>query len=341
MFCVLGIITNVITMRVIRNNASAEYTKMFANLMYKHIQMNAMFNIAYCVIKLCSLVNICIYPRTSYCSSVYRTVAAQYFKIYVVYFAGSAVKMCVNFSYVCFSISRFYLSTSSESHFFEIFRQFSLRRMYVLVFAACLSFSGFKVAQYRANDFPGMMFANYPFDAYSTDICNGAVSQGPVAFLRVKCKVFASLNMLDNILNNVLFFLASIVIDISMVRFTQQTIIRKKRLLNSDATSLRQTIEVKHKVNKMILTNGLLYFVSHVPEFVVTLLLIAYAKTLEFYCLRFFSCVELSEMAQACILWSISLQFFVFKHFDKNFNQSLMQVLGREISESKPSETAS
>ena len=126
------------------------------------------------------------------------------------------------------------------------------------------------------------------------------------------------------ILNNIVFFFISICIDIGLIRFTNQNLERKRKLFTADESLvLVQAISLKDKVNKMIITNGILYFLSHVSEFVLTILLLIFEKKISNYCLHLFSCVEIIEMAQTFNLWSISLQFFVFKHFDKNFNESV------------------
>ena len=79
----------------------------------------------------------------------------------------------------------------------------------------------------------------------------------------------------------------------------------------------------------MIVTNGLLYFVSHAPEFTMTLILLILDKYLANSCLEDVSCVELIDIAQVFNFMSMGFQILVFKHFDKNFRSSLSNVLDR------------
>ena len=88
--------------------------------MYNPIKANSIFNILYDLIKLTSLLNICVFPRSSYCSSIYKQAESQYFKIYKV-FLGNTVRLCANISYICFSVSRYFVSTSKPSKFFDAF----------------------------------------------------------------------------------------------------------------------------------------------------------------------------------------------------------------------------
>ena len=111
--CSLGLITNILTLIVIHNKRQLKH---FKHSTYKHISFNAFFNILFCLIHLLSLMNICIFPKSSFCSSAWRTEFAQYFHIYVIQFLGNSLRLCCNSSYIFFSLSRFALSgTSSEN----------------------------------------------------------------------------------------------------------------------------------------------------------------------------------------------------------------------------------
>ena len=152
-FCVISILTNCLVILTLHNK-NAEIKKNLANIMYKHIQANTWFNIAYALIKLMSLINICIYPRTSFCSDIYTLPGSQYFKIYVVYFLGNIVRCGCNCSYLCFSVSRYLLSTSqSSSGVFKSFQKLKLKTFYSLVVILSACFSLFKVFQYKLNSF--------------------------------------------------------------------------------------------------------------------------------------------------------------------------------------------
>ena len=76
----------------------------------------------------------------------------------------------------------------------------------------------------------------------------------------------------------------------------------------------------------MILFNSFIYIVSHLPEFLVTLLLIVYSKKISNFCNDKFSCDLLNEEAEFFCLISIVCQFYVFKIFDKNFKRSFEEL---------------
>ena len=107
-----------------------------------------------------------------------------------------------------------------------------------------------------------------------------------------------------------------------MIRYSNK-IIKEKKAIN--CPHLADAIQYKANLNKMIITNGTLYFFSHIPEFIVTLIVL-FRKSSDFVslCSFHFNCDYLIEMAQAFHFISISLQFFVFLLFDHNLRNSFL-----------------
>ena len=304
--------------------------------MYKHMQANAVFNIIYSGIKLLSLMNICIFPRSSFCSRVYKLESSQYFKIYAIYFLGNAIRLCANFSYISFSISRYFLSTSNPSKFFQKFQNMNIRAYYARFVLLSMCLSAFRPFQFAVNNFYYDIDKSYPLDVYGVNFCQ-TVNPYFHANNHLKCRLFNTLTIINSILHNIVFLVISVFIDIGLIRFTNLNLQRKRALFASQEVSpaLAQAKKLKVIVNKMIVTNGLLYFVSHAPEFVTTVLLFIFGKHLSELCMTVFSCVELNEMAQVFNFVSLSLQFFVFTYFDKNFRLSLRNLTHRLLHNEK------
>jgi hypothetical protein len=99
-------------------------------------------------------------------------------------------------------------------------------------------------------------------------------------------------------------------------------VIKEKIAVN--CPHLEGAIKFKNKLNKMIITNGTLYFFSHIPEFFVTVLVL-FRDSADFVslCMWEFDCNHLIEMAQTFHFISIGFQFFIFLIFDHNFQSSL------------------
>jgi len=316
-FCSIGIVTNTINILVVKNKNNKKIQK---SLLYKHILMNSIFNVLFCIISLLSLMNDCIFFATSYCSSIYKYESVQYYKIYGVHFLGNAIRLCCNLSYITICLSRFFLSTANESNkLAKKFENLNLKKFYFLIVFISLLLNLFKVFEFSVNDFYSFNNFNFPFDNYGINFCEN--TETFTTAFAIKCTLFPILDVLNNLLNNVVFLFISVVIDVALIRFTSMTVKQKKAII-TDEKQLAEVLTFKQKINKMIVTNGLIFFLSHMPEFCVTLFVVALKKKLSFFCLYFFTCTEMIEISQVFSLVSISLVFFIYIKFDKNFKSS-------------------
>ena len=315
-----GFLLNILVICVLKNKTKNKSSKNpFDNVMYKHIFYNSLFNCLFCLLNIFSLMNICVFPKSSFCSSIYKTEFAQYSKIILFLFVGNSVRLCSNFSFILFSISRFYISTSRKSSLFHLFEKLNLKRFYSIMFILCSLWSMFKLFEYRPNEVFSTYDKNFPYNRYDLKYCQ--YSHEDYKFLSLGCKIFPILNVLNNILNNILFIFVSLLIDICLLKFTHKNYKHKKELFK-DKKHIEEALEHKKKVKKVILTNGLVFFLSHMPEFMATLVIIVYGNELKMFCFSFFSCTDLLEIFETFSFIGICLQFFVYKHFDKNFIES-------------------
>ncbi len=95
-----------------------------------------------------------------------------------------------------------------------------------------------------------------------------------------------------------------------------------KRHHTTDEAKLSEIKKLKKNLNKMILTNGCMFALAHLPEFVITILLVSCRKYLTNFCTEKLSCDLINEEAQFFCLISISFQFFIFLKFNKSFRES-------------------
>ena len=94
--------------------------------------------------------------------------------------------------------------------------------------------------------------------------------------------MFSALNMINNMLNNMLFLFISVIIDVGLIRFTKQNLARKRRLC-AENDIVKHAIMLKEKITKLIITNGLLYFLSHMSEFADSILLLGKSQPNEWF----------------------------------------------------------
>jgi hypothetical protein len=319
-FCLIGIVHNTLTILVIKNKNKK---KEFQEPMYKHIIINAVFNIIYCLIISFKLINTCIfYSPSVFCSSVYQEEWAQNLKIVLVQFLGTSAKFCSNFSYIIFSISRLWLITRRKVNNANDKNKklYTLIYIFVLVLTSFI-FSLFKLFQYRINNYFYTNTSNkeFPFEIRDEIYCNDENN-------RFQCKLFYIFKIANRSLNDVLFVILNLIIDLVLLVKYRKHMKRKLKQINDVAQ--HKLIEKNTKyINRMILFNSLIYVLSHLPEFTMTLLLKVYSKKISNFCNDKLSCDLLNEEAEFFSFISIVCQFYVFKIFDRNFKSSLNQMV--------------
>lgn len=308
--CLFGLFTNLLTILVIRN-------RYFKDSMYKHILINAVFNLIYCSLMVFDLMSSCIFYLSPFCSLIYHNKSVQYFKIVGIYFLGNIVKFCCNFSYISFSLSRFVLVSSKIKGHLKKIEAIKLIKFYpvLVVFSAVLSI--FKLFQYKVNfGFYGNQ--NFPYEIRDFNYCEKYKS----------CDFMNSLNIINNIINDVLFIIVNIVIDLFLLVHLKAKLMHKEKLFKLDKTHL-EAIKSKNNATRMIIINGLLFFISHFPEFITTVFLIAFKDKFFNFCKFEVSCQSIHELSQAFAIISISFQFFIYKRFNKKFRESFLDLKKR------------
>jgi hypothetical protein len=228
-FSIFGFIFNLLIILVL--TTSSRQTKAnFKNSMYKHIYFNAAFNALLCLIKSLSLINICIFPRTSFCSSIYKLESSQYFRIFVGLFLGNSLKLCCNISYILFALSRFSVSTSSHAVVLKRLNDMNVRKCYALVVFTCVCFSSFKLFEYKPNEIYAYFDKNFPYNIFDVKYCQNSDSI-ITQYFAFKCSFFPILNLINIIFNNVLFVIICVLVDVFLVRYTNKTLINKLAIL--------------------------------------------------------------------------------------------------------------
>ena len=301
--CTIGMTTNALSVLTLRHEL--KYSSVKGYSMYKHIIVNSTFNFIYCAITLAGLINICVFDVSIFCSKVYQDKASQYFKIIVIYFLGNFIKLCCNISYISFALSRLFLSTENKNKFNRI----NLKFYYCLIFVFCFLLSIFRLFEYDINEIE-YSYKNFPFQIYDVGSCEKS---------DFHCALFRALNILNDLIKNVLFFVINLVLDLVLFKNSKQNLRNKKKLC-SDRKQINLAIKSKNSINQMLFVNALIFFVSYFPEFIANILLIVFDQYLNFFCFKYLSCRNLTELSEVFNFISISFQFFVYKRFNKHFN---------------------
>jgi hypothetical protein len=308
----IGILNNVLIIVVVRNKNKK---KEFNESMYSHMLINAAFNICYCTILLLKLVNTCLfYESQVFCSSVYQLELSQYFKIFFIFYLGNISKICSNISYLGFSFSRFTLiSLNKENKFYIKFNRMNLKLYSFMIILFSSLASVFLLFQYKLNREHNFS-KEFPYEIRNETFCSYQINM-------FQCWLFNALKIFNSVLSSVIMVILNVVIDLSLLK-DYGIDIKKKLKMAFTKKKIEDLKEKKKKVNKMVLIYGSIFFFSHMPEFLTTILLISFAKQISAFCQQKLSCDLINEEAEFFNLISIVSNFFIFKKFDHNFKDS-------------------
>jgi hypothetical protein len=312
----IGIINNFLIFVTLRNK---EKQKLFKDQMYKHMEINSFFNIIYCIIKNLSLINVCINKNAHslFCSSFYTQEWSQYLKIIVQHFLGNVFRTCVNVSYLFFSLCRLIDSSKlKEGKYFKKILKLNLKLYVLLLLIFAVLISLFKLFQYqitwKKNSKDSL--AEYPLEIFNEMRCFS------VDYTR-RCKLFDSFKIVNNSFNDILFFVFNIALDLFMLKYFNQAIDHKISLRKSNADNT-DLLNKKKKINRLVILNGILFFISHMPEFIISILLLSFKEKITHFCTNQVPCDLLNEVAQFFNLISIMCTFYLLLIFDRNFKES-------------------
>jgi len=320
LFCFVGVFTNFLIIKIIKNKKAK---KDFKNLMYQNILFNSFFNFIFCFINSFSLINVCTFLSTSFCSSIYKSDVSQYFKIYVISFLGNSIRISSNVSYILFSVSRFSIISSRKFKFLEKIEKMNRKKFNFLIFILSSVLSIFKIFELKPNEIFSNFDLDFPYFVFTARYC--LFTDTPTKMFSFGCKIIPILNLINNVLNNMLFIIFSIIVDIGLYRFAKQYVKEKTHMFH-DQKHKDEALEHQKKINNLILINGILYFLSHFPEFITTILVISFDGQLKEFQFLYYSNNNFVEISEAFGLLAISLQFFVLNYFDNNFINSFKQM---------------
>jgi hypothetical protein len=313
-FCFFGIFTNILTMIVIKHKK-----KVFKERMYSFIILNAVFNILYCTIIILKLMNECVsFDSPLFCSILYQKDTFQSFKIVLYHFGGNVIKTSMNISYLFFALSRLILITDKKNVAFLKFIRFNFKLFIVLIGIFSILLSLYKLFQYEIND------EKDPIKDFPNEIRNENYCQLKNNF---ECKIFNFLELFNSFINDILFVFLNFFMDMSLIKIIKRNMENKKKTnAKKKLESIEEEKNKKIKLNRMVVLNLSLYLISHLPGFIVSLILIIFSNKLKNFCQFKLSCDLINEEAQFFFIISITFQYFIFNYFNKKFNDSFQEL---------------
>jgi hypothetical protein len=110
-------------------------------------------------------------------------------------------------------------------------------------------------------------------------------------------------------------------LDLFMLKYFNQVIDHKISLRKSNADNT-DLLNKKKKVKRLVIVNVILLFFSHMPEFIIAILLLSFRDKITHFCTNQIPCDLLNEEAQFFNLISIMCTFYLLLIFDRNFEES-------------------
>jgi len=179
-------------------------------------------------------------------------------------------------------------------------------------------------------------FENFPFEYFDSVTCSNPGEQ----FLK-NCRLFDSLKLTNEIINDILIFFLNIIIDLSLIYHFNKDIDHKMKIRaeNADNSDL---VKSKKNTNKMVVLSGLAFFVSSFPQFLILILNFVFrAKFSRTICLTdlHYICSLFNDLPEFFTVLTMLFQFYIFLAFNKNFRESFNDRWTRfkqRISKQKP-----
>jgi len=138
--------------------------------------------------------------------------------------------------------------------------------------------------------------------------------------------LFYSFKIIMKSLNGLLFFVIVILIDLFLLHYFNKQMSAK--LTHTTDKAKQAELEAKKKsTNQMIIINGCITALAHLPEFVITILLVCFRQFLTRFCTEYLSCDLINEEAQFFCLISMTFQFFIFMKYNKSLRESFLDLL--------------
>ena len=96
--------------------------------------------------------------------------------------------------------------------------------------------------------------------------------------------------------------------------------------LTEDPKKIQLAIKSNKRISHLVLVNGIVFVISYFPEFILRIFFFYYTSYLYVFCFTFISCKKIVEFGEIFNYVSIDLQFFLFLHFNKTFNEKFQKM---------------
>jgi hypothetical protein len=330
MFAFFCILINLINVAVLKS----KYLKKEIQNNYNYFNLHSISNVIFLLLIPFELITNCVFSEF-FCSEFFDSFLVHYLDKIILKLLNNSFKTFSNVSYLAFILIRYINVTNTKNKHLKRFKNIKFRNFIVITFLLSLLVNSYICFEYefvsrdklysKLNDLNSVK----PFDNFKTDISH---------------KEFIILNFFQYIkliISDLLFFLLSIMIDLTLIIFIQKNI-NKMRVASLGITTSVVSLELKKKsksrLTAMVILNGINFLLLRFPLAVIDFygLIFSYNKNndsnlVQFkpdifsfvICRIFLFCQDLQKIFTTLYFISFFVQFFIFFKLDKNFKQGL------------------
>jgi hypothetical protein len=334
--CLSGFSLNLIIIQTIRQHRHVELKETF----FEYMSINALFSCVYSLIYLFNLMNVCISEYSLFCSQVYTSYFAQYFKIIVTVYLGEAVKMCANMSYILMNVNRYMLIGQEHMWLLKKLSQLKAKRLSLGMIVTSLVLNVMRFFQYAVND--GLVYGlEYPlmwlqYTQASTYI---------MSFILFVHGVFNYLLMMlfNTILEVIIFYKLHQELKLKLDKMSALHASAHSAVVASsshashgdhDPAAAEKPDEFRKKemrVIGMVIMNGLINLILRLPDLSSFLYFSSFIFPdnvfFELFCRYYNICFQLIDISNFFFILTFSTNYMIYYFFNLRFKESVQSSL--------------
>ena len=340
-FALIGIATNLFVVIIIAHKDNKETFKGLKH--YSYLCLNSMFYLIILIIWLLSWINECFYPFEAFCPEFRKETFIQYFKIIFKEVVVNLLKLLSNFTYVAFALNRIALIGKDHTRIVKFISDVNIKVYIGVCFLISLSLSWIKYFKYQVNYFESHSkyfepHLNYPisneWNYYEENFdLNDSI--------KILDRFYILYISILDVINYFVFLIIFIMIEVSIVTRLRKTMNGKLMWYKQENDSIKCEANNKEnkdafKLNKLVVVNTALCIIFKLPNLLVSIInfyaafyywnyknlftvsifggFYSYLLDTGFYTL-------INDICEFLYIVSISILFFIYKRFDKNFQE--------------------
>ena len=336
-----SIATNILVIRIIFAKHNKHIFKDCKH--YTYLVLISVLSLCISFIEIFSWLSECFYPFEVFCLGVHKTVAAQLFKMVVKECLVITLRFLSNFCYIAFALCRIAFIGRDHNKLIKFMSEMAIWKYILFSLVISLVFSWIKYFKYSINF--GLGELNYPI-WNDRDISTYRLMKNPEASFPPIFDFYMIFNVISDLFNYLVFVVVCFLVDIGMLIRLRSTVNESIERIKSIGLSEKQIetkkSEMEETMNKsirMVVVNTSIGFLFKLPLVFLPLVnAIAnfYYKDSRqrnhafdrFYTYLFetdFSSL-IQDSTELLYLISISIQYFIYKKFDKKFKEGTISV---------------